>query len=195
MIYLIRHAQSLANIGGKTTDSTSIPITEQGWQQAHALIEQFPRVEKIIVSPYLRTQQTAQPLLQKHGLTAEVWPIHEFTYLSGRKFANTTVAERKPFVDDYWNNADPHYCDGDDAESFAGFYQRTADAISRLEQWQQQHAEQNLLVFTHGRFLQMLKLLRLHAPPLSSQLMTDFLAFELEEHIWNTKVIEWGTPG
>jgi hypothetical protein len=32
MLYFIRHAQSLANIGGTTPDATQIPLTEQGWQ-------------------------------------------------------------------------------------------------------------------------------------------------------------------
>jgi len=194
MLYFIRHAQSLANIGGTTPDATQIPLTDLGWQQAHALLDRFAQVDRIIISPYLRTRHTAQPLLDRTGLTPEVWPIEEFNYLSSVKYANTSVAERKHIVDAYWHNADIEYCDGDDAESFADFYQRTQQMLTRCQTLHQQGPEQTVLVFTHGRVMQLLRLLLINSPSLSRTLMLDFLDLEKQEKIWNTRVValdEW----
>jgi len=194
MLYFIRHAQSLANIGGTTPDATQIPLTDLGWQQAHALLDRFAQVDRIIISPYLRTRLTAQPLLDRTGLHPEVWPIQEFNYLSSVKYANTSVAERKHIVDAYWQNADIEYCDGDDAESFADFYQRIQQMLTRCQALHQQAPEQTILVFTHGRVMQLLRLLLIDAPPLSGTLMQDFLDLEKQEKIWNTRVValdEW----
>ena len=189
MLYFIRHAQSLANIGGTTPDAAHIPLTEQGWQQAEALLDRFSQVDQIIVSPYLRTQQTAAPLLKRTGLTAQVWPIEEFHYLSAQKHPNTSVEERKPMVDQYWQNADIHYCDGEDAESFVDFYQRVRHML-RLCQTQTTHSPNHtILVFTHGRVMQMLRLLLTNPQPVSQALMQQFLAWEAQEPIWNTRVI------
>jgi broad specificity phosphatase PhoE len=194
MLYFIRHAQSLANIGGTTPDAAQIPLTELGWQQAHALLDRFDSVNHIIVSPYMRTQHTAQPLLDRTGLQAEIWPIEEFHYLSSVKYANTSVAERKHIVDAYWQNADIDYCDGDDAESFADFYRRTHTMLTRCQSLYQQAPDQTILVYTHGRVMQLLRLLLTNPQPVSKALMQHFLIWEQQEKIWNTRVValnEW----
>lgn len=189
MLYFIRHAESLANTGGTTPDAAHIPLTEQGWQQAEALLDRFSQVDQIIVSPYLRTQQTAEPLLQRTGLTAQVWPIEEFHYLSSIKYANTSVEARQPMVEQYWHNADIHYCDGEDAESFVDFYQRIRHMLRHCYMRDEQYPDQTILVFTHGRVMQMLRLLITNPQPVSRQLMQQFLAWEAQEPIWNTRVI------
>jgi alpha-ribazole phosphatase len=189
MLYFIRHAESLANTGGTTPDAAHIPLTEQGWQQAEALLDRFSQVDQIIVSPYLRTQQTAEPLLKRTGLTAQVWPIEEFHYLSSIKYANTSVEERKPMVDQYWHNADIHYCDGEDAESFVDFYQRIRHMLRHCYMRDEQYPDQTILVFTHGRVMQMLRLLITNPQPVSRELMLNFLDWEAQEPIWNTRVV------
>lgn len=189
MLYFIRHAESLANTGGTTPDAAQIPLTEQGWQQAEALLDRFSQVDQIIVSPYLRTLQTAEPLLKRTGLTAQVWPIEEFHYLSSIKYANTSVADRQPMVDQYWQHADIHYCDGEDAESFVDFYQRIRHMLRHCYMRDEQYPDQTILVFTHGRVMQMLRLLITNPQPVSRKLMQQFLAWEAQEPIWNTRVI------
>ena len=189
MLYFIRHAESLANTGGTTPDAAQIPLTEQGWQQAEALLDRFSRVDQIIVSPYLRTQQTAAPLLKRTGLTAQVWPIQEFHYLSSIKYANTSVAARKPMVDQYWQHADIHYCDGEDAESFVDFYQRVRHMLRLCQSQAEHYPNDTILVFTHGRVMQMLRLLLTNPQPVSRKLMQQFLAWEEQEPIWNTRVV------
>lgn len=49
------------------------------------------------MSSYIRTQQTASYFLQKHPtVKTEIWPIHEFNFLSPEMCTNTTVEQRKP---------------------------------------------------------------------------------------------------
>ncbi len=64
----------------------------------------LPRIDHVIVSQYLRgTQQTAAPILEKYNLTFEVDEhLHEFSYLSERKCANTNLSDRKAWVNVYW---------------------------------------------------------------------------------------------
>jgi broad specificity phosphatase PhoE len=65
-VWFIRHGQSIANAGQVTEGTASVPLTALGHQQALAvstLITTAP--DLIVVTPYLRTQQTAVPTLEK----------------------------------------------------------------------------------------------------------------------------------
>ena len=55
-IWLIRHAESLANIGGVTSTPREIPLSDNGLRQADELADAINvRPDLIIVSPYART--------------------------------------------------------------------------------------------------------------------------------------------
>ena len=58
----------------------------------------------------------------------EVWPIEEFTYLQPTLWNGTRSAERMPYLEHYWHEADPDYCDGDGAASFAALLRRRGGA-------------------------------------------------------------------
>src|SRR5262249_26015910 len=51
---------------------------------------------------------------------------------SPARYLDTTAADRIPFVEAYWSRCDPHYVDGDGAESFADFIRRVQQAIDGL---------------------------------------------------------------
>lgn len=122
-LWLIRHGQSTANAGAATSDVGASPLTALGREQALLAARQVDRrPDLLIVSPFLRAQETAAPILERWpGTPMQVWPIQEFTYLSALKCAGLTVHERRPLADAYWRRADPGYRDGDDAESFSEF--------------------------------------------------------------------------
>lgn len=124
-IFLIRHAESEANINGKTLSHALITLSEHGHKQAQVLCSQLPKIDHVIVSRYLRTHQTAAPLLEKYNLTLEIDEhVHEFSYLSERKCANTNMDDRKAWVNTYWEKMDYQHRDADDAESFEDLYIR-----------------------------------------------------------------------
>lgn len=154
-ILLIRHGQSAANVGLPTLDPESIPLTDKGQLQAeNAAKELRSAVDLIIVSPYLRAQQTAEPLIKRFpNALVEIWPeVREFTYLSPASCAGTTVLDRKERVDAYWDAADPDYVDGEGAESFRQFMQRADRVLKKLSELQYKNAA----VVSHEQFMRAL---------------------------------------
>ena len=70
-----------------------IPLSETGHSQARRWAESLERpLRLIVVSPFLRARQTAAPFQNRFpNVPVEIWPIHEFTYLSPVKSAGTTA--------------------------------------------------------------------------------------------------------
>jgi len=149
----IRHGQSTGNAGIPCTDLASIALTELGWEQARAIAAGWVEAPTLIVtSPYLRTQQTARPTIDRFpDVPVETWPIEEFTYLQPARWNGTSSAERMPHLERYWGEADPGYCDGEGAESFATLLGRADAALARLAALP---GDALAYVFSHGQFIQ-----------------------------------------
>lgn len=186
-IYLIRHAQSVGNVDGQTESHASIALTELGHLQAQQLLAQLPKADHVIISPFLRTLQTAQPLLDRDQLSAEILPIEEFSYLSDVKCKGTTLSQRKPWVDAYWQLADVDYIDASDAESFRELYQRVEALFGFLQQVKQEYVDKNLMIFSHGQFLQLFQMLMNEPQAVSVELMQAFRHNMLHQPIKNTE--------
>jgi broad specificity phosphatase PhoE len=172
-IIFIRHAESIANAGGRTTDIASITLSERGIQQAIDLAENFTMVpELVIVSPYIRTQLTAAPLIRKMDLhNIQIWDeVKEFTYLDKVKYFNTTAHERSGATRDFWNRCDPDWRDAEE-ESFNDLLERAKLTIQKLESC----PENKIVVFSHGQFLLALRMYLLHDNIDSKQIMSSFL--------------------
>src|SRR5262249_54764243 len=110
-VWVYRHAQSLANAGGKTLDPAGIPLTEQGLIAADKLAASTPEPPgRIISPPYRRALDPARPLRAKFPeATYKIWPIQEFTYLTPPSCVGASWIERKPRVDAFWAKRDPAY--------------------------------------------------------------------------------------
>ncbi len=154
-VVIVRHAQSAANAGGRTGDPAAIGITETGVLQARFVAGLIPQKPSLIaVSRYPRTAQTSAALLERFPETpVECWPIEEFTYLNIAACAGTTYAERKALRDVYWTRCDPEWVDGPGCECFAEFVARARNFVQALGT---RDANETLVVFTHGLFMQML---------------------------------------
>ncbi|WP_445406366.1 histidine phosphatase family protein [Acinetobacter seifertii] len=187
-IFLIRHAESEANINGKTLSHASIALSDNGHKQAQALCSKLPKIDHVIVSQYLRTHQTAAPLLEKYNLNFEVDEhLHEFSYLSERKCANTNMDDRRAWVNAYWEKMDYQYKDADDAESFEDLYIRVQAFHEKLKILTETYAQKNLAVFSHGQFLQLL-LMQIQQPQsISKDLMQQFRYNLVYQPIRNTQ--------
>jgi broad specificity phosphatase PhoE len=96
-VLIVRHAQSAANAGGRTSDPAAIPITGLGRSQAQCVRNLVPvPPDVIVVSSYIRTVQTAEPLTSRFpNVSVQEWPVQEFTYLDPALCASTTYSERK----------------------------------------------------------------------------------------------------
>ena len=153
----VRHGQSTGNVGVPCDDLATIPLTGLGHGQARAVADAWDRAPDLIVtSPYLRTQQTAAPTIARFpGAPVEVWPIQEFTYLQPSRWNGSSGSERRPHLVRYWSQADPAYCDGEGAESFAALLRRAEATLERLAALPSPTGARGLAyVFSHGQFIQ-----------------------------------------
>ncbi|WP_421659197.1 histidine phosphatase family protein [Leptothermofonsia sp. ETS-13] len=151
-IWIIRHGQSLSNAGLSTTGPDDNVLTKLGVAQAvYAAIAVKQPPNLVVTSPYIRTQLTARPLLEKYSSTpVETWSVQEFTYLS-LSLQRTTREERIPLSVAYWQRCDPHYVDGEQAESFVSLMNRAQETLHRLRQ-----AQGFVVVFSHSTFMKAL---------------------------------------
>jgi len=216
-LWLVRHAQSQGNAGLKTESTQSNPLTELGVQQAQDAANYLVKVvepDVIIHSPYVRTEQTAEPFINqvnyrpytiswqwtdpmmllpsddkanKPPTPVEVWDIQEYTYLSAVKYANTSMEERLPAREEYWDNMNPDYTDGDGAESFSQMIGRVERFIRHFLQSRYGTA----VAFTHGQFMKAVLCL-LQAEGMHGRLPTmgEFYALHMGMDIPNTGIIK-----
>jgi broad specificity phosphatase PhoE len=186
-VHFVRHGESAANAGHASSDPALIPLTEKGWEQARAVAESFAQAPGLIVtSPFERAADTAKPTIERFpGVPVEIWPVEEFTYLSPGRCANTTAAERKPWVESYWISADPECVDGPGTESFASLIQRATECLRRLN-----GMSGTIAVFGHGQFMQAVRWLIAESPErIDDEAMRAFRKFDLEKIIVNGQLI------
>lgn len=185
--WLVQHGESAANAGIATTDSATIPLTPAGWSQAHQVAAGLPqRPDLIVVSPYLRTQQTAEPTMRRFAdVPVETWPVQEFTYLAPSRCIDTTAGQRRPLVEAYWHRCDPNHAGGSDAESFSAMLGRVRDLRGRLAA----HQAGCVVVFTHGQVMQALRLLGAHPAASDRKLMARFLEFDRCSPVHNGQLL------
>jgi 2,3-bisphosphoglycerate-dependent phosphoglycerate mutase len=160
-VWFIRHGESVANAGGRTTEAGIYPLTERGFRQASQLAAALPlEPDFIIHSPYLRARQTAEPTMGRFAsVPNEEWSVQEVQYLDPALCVNTTQDERHVLAFDYWEKCDP-YTAAPNAESFVDFVLRARTALDRLAA----RTERLTYVFCHGHFMRALAWLLLFRP-------------------------------
>jgi probable phosphoglycerate mutase len=155
-IWLIRHGESESNADDSlpTTTTAGTGLTLKGAAQAQAVAAALARPPSLIVtSPYLRSQQTAQPAIARFGQArVENWPVEEFSCFSFARRYNTTGRQRAPFWEEFWERCDPEYCDGEGAESFAMLIARASQTLDRLRHL----TDGFVIIFSHGLFMRTL---------------------------------------
>lgn len=189
--WLVRHGQSQANAGAATEHPSTIELTELGREQAREIAAKISGVpDQIIVSPFLRTTQTAQPLLDAlfaRGVRVPVleWPIQEFTYLSPVRCRGTTAVDRKIWAQEYWHRADPDWEDGDGAESYRQLMSRVDNFSARLRA-----TPGFSLVFGHGMFFKAFLIGLEFGTQVSPQTMTRYRTLESADPIHNAQIVQ-----
>ena len=186
-IWWIRHGESDSNAGARTANAAAPVLTELGWQQARAVPKAFEQAPDLIVSSsFIRTKQTAQPLLERFPeVRQEEWPVQEFTELSYLNRNHTSGAERLPQLEEYWSRLDPDYLDGEGAETFRDLMGRVEETLGRMR-----GLEGFTAIFGHGLFMRAM-LWRLLAQPerLDSAAMRRYALFHDSLWIPNCAVV------
>lgn len=189
-IYLVRHGQSTTNAGGQMMPNADIELTDLGHQQARGVADWVidtlgDDINGVHVSPYMRTRQTAQPLLDKLNVEPNIIEsLHEFNYLSVAKTANLSFEERVAVAHYYWDNQQPSQAHGDDAETFDNFYERVAQGFEVFKTL----SDGNHLVYTHGFWISMLIWQILGQPARGETAMRKFKQFEQSIRAQNGEV-------
>lgn len=183
-VRLIRHGESAANAGEPTRDHASIPLTAKGLEQAHQVARSVAVAPGLIVaSPFLRAQTTALVTAALYPAVAfETWPIQEYTYLAPARCVDTTVAQRRGWVEVYWSRADPAFSDGEGAESFSEQVSRARSLLDRLAE----HPASDVLVFSHGQLINTVAWLLEHEPlEIDGRAMRDWREYEIAHQMEN----------
>ena len=160
-IWFIRHGESVGNAGERTKEAPSYPLSALGFRQAEQLAAALhAEPDLIVVSPYLRAQQTAEPAMRRFpNARVEEWPVQEVQYLDPALCVDTTQDERRALSEEYWRRCDPHHA-APGAESFVEFSMRIGDAIERTLR----RKERRIFVFCHGQVMQAIAWLALSKP-------------------------------
>lgn len=189
IVYFIRHGESESNAGMRTEETRTVRLTEKGQRQAELTAQALLRPGLVVTSPYLRTKETAAPLLQRYPDVPQAeWPIHEFTYMTPEQWRNTTSEERRPVLGAYWQRNDPFEAAGPGSESFATMLGRARETRERILAC----AEERLCLFSHGIFGRaFLWNLLLNNPPIDTESMRRFRAFASGFLFPNCGIIEY----
>lgn len=180
-IHLVRHAQSHANAGGHAMPNADIPITALGQEQAKQVADWLLEtlgddIASISVSEYLRTQQTAQYLLEKTGFQPTIIEgLQEFNYLNFADIEHKTSSEIRDLADNYWLTFEPDTLDEKGAENFNQFVAR----VKQVQAYFDNLPDGNHVVFTHGLWISMLIWLMLGQPTDNNIAMQKYRQFEM----------------
>jgi alpha-ribazole phosphatase len=152
-IYLIRHGQSSANMGGKSLPDIEIPLTVTGQKQAQELVKNFAILpSKIYSSELLRAKQTAQVFADFYQIIPETLTIlNEFSYLGFEHISGMDGQERRKLAQLYWENATIEYRDHQNSDCFQDFLDRVDLFIKRIDSF-----NDNSLIFGHGIWIALL---------------------------------------
>jgi 2,3-bisphosphoglycerate-dependent phosphoglycerate mutase len=185
-VWFIRHGESVANAGGRTTEAATYPLSALGLRQAEQLVAKLPEPDLIIHSTYHRARQTAEPAIRRFAATpVEAWPVQEVQYLDPALCVGTTQDERRLMAIEYWRRRDPLFSTPG-AESFTGFIGRVRDALDTLAR----RREQRVLVFSHGHFMKAIAwLIRTQPAELDAGAMSSFWQFVHEVSVPNCAIL------
>ena len=185
-LYLIRHGESTANVGGPAVPGKQVGLTERGLEQALSLTERLSHVlaSAIYTSELKRTQQTAVLLCEQWKLLPQVLPcLNELCNLEFAHIANVSVDERRRMAQAYWALGDVHHQDGPTADSFAMFAARVDEFLGMAST-----LPNDSLLFTHGIWLGMLAWKLLGVDVKTRPDMQQFRQFQTAMNMKNTVV-------
>jgi len=133
-VYLIRHAQSLSNVGYENTPEEDCDLTDIGRLQVDDLLKTLKAksIKTIIHSSLQRSKQTAE-LIACHfqNVIIECWDVQEFFYLPLDASIDKNMRMKRK--NKYWSNADGGYKEDKTTESFINFLQRVDNFLIQLE--------------------------------------------------------------
>jgi len=164
-LYIVRHGETEWNRAGKLQGWKDAPLTEKGKKQAEALSERLEGIDfdAVYSSPLGRTLKTAEIALD--GMDLSVSTDERLKEINMGRWEGTEADKIKQMFPelykDFWER--PHLYEPEDGESFHEVQDR---ALSFLEETKEKHADQKILIFSHGCTSKVL-MIHLEGRPLS----------------------------
>jgi probable phosphoglycerate mutase len=188
-VIFVRHGESTGNVGIPSFNLSQMSLTERGRAQADDVAASWQTAPTLIAtSPYLRALQTAYPTEQRYPTApVEVLPMEEFTYLEPSRWNGTTREQRLPIIEAYWDRGDPSFCDGPGAENFEHLLGRVDRTLARLSSLP---PDALVYAFSHGQFIQAMRMLLLHPQWSAKEKMANFWAFNTQHPVLNVDKVE-----
>lgn len=154
-VYFVRHGESVANATGIRQGATS-PLSEKGKTQAMQVAKRIARlsIERIVVSPYERTKETARSIIETSG-HKNVESSELFVERRNPSIMRgTRVGD--PEIERAWETIAANYhvsgWHHSDEENFEDLIVRAKKALVFLEKL----PEKNILVVSHGMFMKVI---------------------------------------
>ena len=143
-IIIIRHAQTKGNLERRYIGLTDEPICEQGIENAKAF-GSYAEVKKVIVSPLLRTKQTASIIFPN----AELIPYEGLEEMHFGDFEGKNFEEMadNPAYQDWVDKGGLDHCPN--GESRAEFISRTVEAFKKVLRDFVDKGEERLFIVAH----------------------------------------------
>lgn len=185
-LMFVRHGESEANTGGISRPNAEIILTEKGQQQAQKVAEHWQDApSQIYVSEFIRTTQTAQPLMDKYEIQPiQLAGLNEFNTFGYDYVKGLTGQQRLPLTLAYWRKADPEERCGELGQTYQEFCTQVAEFIPMLLT-----LEDNSVLFGHGMWFTQLmwQTLGFGQHITTSKNMKSFMKFHMSLHVRNTE--------
>lgn len=164
-ITLVRHGQSLSNVGKTTRIHTAdhlIDLTEEGQNQALIVGAKLGlnrlKHSLIYCSPYLRTRETLKYICIGAGVKREELPVYEDPLLREMEFGYTEKENQLITREKYgW-----FYYRYTDGESPADVYNRVTMFIDSMMRQSERKKNENVIIVTHGMTIRVFVMRFLH---------------------------------
>ncbi len=166
-VYFLRHGLTNYNQKGLVQDGSDT-LTDEGIKQAYRVAERVQHLDftHLLVSDYERAKQTAAPISELTGVTAEFSPLfREVRRPSSFYHTPKDGEEYKAFI----VNAVEHYADKDwhhsDEENFYDVLSRAREAVALLER-----LDGDIVVVSHGMYIRFIAMYMLFQEQFSPEL-------------------------
>ncbi|HOE88530.1 MAG TPA: histidine phosphatase family protein [Sphaerochaeta sp.] len=154
-IYFIRHGETDYNVQHRFQGSTDNPLNERGLEQASCLWSPMSKfhLDKIYVSPYKRTMQTAKQVLAGRDIPVIPEPkLSEIHCGQWEGLVRTEIEERWPGMIDLWEHR-PDELHMPDGESFKQVQDRSVQALKEILE---KEAGKSVAIVTHMLTIQLI---------------------------------------
>ncbi len=154
-LFLIRHGETTFSQTGGYCGRLDVDLTEAGYAMAQAFANHYSELawQAIYCSPLKRTRATAQPMVEATGLELRIRDgLREMDFGEWEGKSKDAVDHRLGEDFDRWI-AEPAWNAPTGGESAVQVASRAMAVIAEIEQ---QHAEGNVLIFSHKTTLRII---------------------------------------